>query len=86
MMQFHPDKCEVISITRKHKPTINNYTIHGHQPQHVDSVKYLGLTVSADLRWNKHVDRVVAKANSTLGFLRPNLHINNPTVKAKAYQ
>ena len=86
MMQFHPDKCEVISITRKHKPTIHNYTMHGHQLQHVDSVKYLGLTVSADLRWNKHVDRVVAKANSTLGFLRRNLHIKNPTVKAQAYK
>ena len=29
MMQFHPDKCEVISITRKKNPIITNYTLHG---------------------------------------------------------
>ena len=50
MMQFHPDKCEVISITRKKNPIITNYTLHGHQLQHVNSMKYLGLTVSNDLR------------------------------------
>ena len=86
MMQFHPDKCEVISITRKKNPIITNYTLHGHQLQHVNSEKYLGLTVSNDLRWDKHVDRVVAKANNTLGFLRRNLNIHNPKVKAHAYK
>ena len=86
IMQFHPDKCEVISITRKKNPIITNYTLHGHQLQHVNSVKYLGLTVSNDLRWDKHVDRAVAKANNTLGFLRRNLNIHNPKVKAHAYK
>ena len=85
MMQFHPDKCEVINITRKKNPIITNYTLHGHQ-LHVNSVKYLGLTVSNDLRWDKHVDRVVAKANNTLVFLRRNLNIHNPKVKAHAYK
>ena len=86
MMQFHPDKCEVISITCKKNPIITNYTLHGHQLQHVNSVKYLGLTVSNDLRWDKHVDQVVAKANNTLSFLRRNLNIHNPKVKAHAYK
>ena len=86
MMKFHPDKCEVISITRKKKTTINNYTMHGHQLQHVNCLKYLGLTVTDDLRWNKHVDRVVSKANNTINFLRRNLRINNPKVKAHAYK
>ena len=81
-MQFHPDKCEVISITRKENPIITNYTLHGHQLQHVNSVKYLGLTVSNDLCWDKHVDQVVAKANNTLSVLRRNLNIHNPKVKA----
>lgn len=29
-MVFHPDKCNVISITRKHHHIKYNYTLHGH--------------------------------------------------------
>ena len=86
MMEFHPGKCEVISITRKRNPQIHGYTIHGHQLRHVSCVKYLGLTVSADLRWNRHVDKVVAKSSNTLNFLRRNLRIRNTRVKAQAYK
>ncbi|XP_072033974.1 uncharacterized protein [Amphiura filiformis] len=60
--------------------------MHGHQLEHVNYIKYLGLTVSHDLRWDKHVDRVVAKANNTLNFLRRNLNVNNPKVKAQAFK
>jgi len=28
-MEFHPDKCEIISITRKKNPTKYPYTLHG---------------------------------------------------------
>jgi len=28
-MEFHPDKCEIISITRKKKHTKYPYTLHG---------------------------------------------------------
>ena len=87
MMEFHPEKCEVINtITRKPNPVVFNYTMHGHKLQHVDSIKYLGLTIAKDLRWDKHIDCIVAKANRTLGFLRRNININNPKLKAQAYK
>jgi hypothetical protein len=86
MMKFHPEKCEVITISRKKNPVIYNYTMHGHQLSHVSSIKYLGLTISDDLRWDKHVDKVVAKANSTLGFLRRNINIRNTAIKSHAYK
>jgi len=84
-MEFHPDKCEVISITRKKYPVKYPYTLHGHL-KHVDVVKYLGVKISHDFRWNDHIDYVTAKANSTLGFVRRNINSNNPEVKERGIQ
>ena len=52
----------------------------------VDSAKYLGVTLSTDLRWNRHIDNITHKANQTLGFLRRNLKINSVALKTKAYR
>ena len=82
MMQFHSDKCEVISISRKKNPITHTYTIHGHQLKHINCIKYLGLTISKDLRWNKHVDKAVAKANNTLSFLHCNINIRSHASKS----
>ena len=51
-----------------------------------DSAKYLGVTLSTDLRWNRHIDNITHKANQTLGFLRRNLKINSVALKTKAYR
>jgi len=80
-IEFHRDKCEVISITRKKNPVKHPYTLHGHLLKHVDVVKYLGVKISHYLRWNDHIDYVTAKTNSTLGFVCKNININNPEVK-----
>ena len=67
-MEFHPDKCEIISITRKQKPALYPYTLHGQQLKHVDVVKYLGIQISHDLRWDKHTDHITAKPIQPLTF------------------
>jgi hypothetical protein len=36
------------------------------------SAKYLGVTISDDLKWESHIN-ICGKANKTLGFLRRNL-------------
>ena len=85
MMEFHPGKCQVLSITRNRSKVKRNYTLHGHVLESVNSAKYLGVTITPDLRWNKHIDNITAKANNTLSFLRRNLQINSPELKTKAY-
>jgi len=45
MMEFHPQKCEVISIIRKRKPTKYTYSLYGQELKHVNSVKYIGVTI-----------------------------------------
>ena len=39
-MAFHPDKCNVLTITRKRKPIVREYQLHGHTLEAVKSAKY----------------------------------------------
>ena len=85
-MSFHPEKCEVIHITTKKYPIIHKYTLHGHTLLSVPQIKYLGVQISQDLKWNSHINSISSKANQTLGFLKRDLKINSQTIKEKAYK
>ncbi len=85
-MAFHPDKCNVLSITRSRTPITYSYTLRGHILQHTNTAKYLGLTISSDLRWDKHISGICNKATSTLSFLRRNLKIGSRHIKEQAYK
>ena len=50
-----------------------SYTIEGTVLENVDSIKYLGVTITNDLKWNNLITNICTKANRTLGFLRRNL-------------
>lgn len=85
-MEFHPDKCQVLTISRK-KNTINHpYHLNGHSLTHVEKAKYLGITIQSDMRWNHHIQNITAKASRTLGFLKRNLQINSVALKSTAYK
>ena len=85
-MEFHPDKCNVLSITRNKTPVVYDYRLHGHTLQHVSSAKYLGVTFNSKLTWGEHIDNMTQKANKTLGFLRRNVQVSNPQLKQQAYR
>ena len=86
LMQFNPDKCEVIRITNKRNPLTNKYYIHDTELLTVKDAKYLGVTVSSDLSWNKHVDKTVKKATTSLNFLKRNLQGCPTGVKDQCYK
>ena len=85
MMKFHPDKCQVLSVTKNKTPIIKNYLLHSHTLEHVTSAKYLGVTITSDLKWENHIRNICLKANKTIGFLKRNLNISNSAIKEKAY-
>ena len=85
LMEFNAEKCQVLRVTRRRHIVEHQYTLHGKELETCTAAKYLGITISSDLRWNKHVDEVCSKANKTLGFLRRNLRVSSPKLKTLAY-
>ena len=78
---------QVRLLTRKQIKKIHaSYTLEGTDLENVESIKYLGVTITNDLRWNTHVRNVCTKANRTLGFLRRNLHPCPQEVKEAVYK
>ena len=84
-MAFHPQKCTTIHISKKRKPTICDYHLHGHTLESVPGGKYLGLYISKDLSWREHINQTTAKASRSVGFLRRNLRSCPQEVKSQAY-
>ena len=46
MMKLHPDKCQVLAITKKKMLIKKNCNLHDHTLEHVPSAKYLGITTT----------------------------------------
>ena len=61
-MEFNFQKCELLRITNKKNPLIFNYCIASKSIRQVSQTKYLGVTITSDLSWNKHVQTITNKA------------------------
>ena len=86
-MRFQPVKCSIMQITRKPIKKINaSYNLEGNVLANLENIKYLGVTITSDLKWNTHVSNICTKANRTLGFLRRNLSACPQDVKGSAYK
>ena len=83
-MRFQPTKCNMMQLIRK--KVIATYTLEGTVLENVDRIKYLGVTLTNDLRWNTRVGDICTKANGTLGFLRSNISSCPRDVKEMAYK
>ena len=83
-MRFQSAKCNIMQITRKRtNRTEASYTLEGTVFENVDSIKYLGVTITHDLRWNTYISNMCTKANRTHGFLRRNLYQCPQDVRVK---
>lgn len=85
-MKFNPSKCNILSVTRKKKPTLFTYMLKGQALEQVDRATYLGVDMSSDLSWHHQICKVASKANRSLGFIRRNVKCPNKTTKTLAYQ
>ena len=63
-MRFQPAKCIMMQLTKKHnniqafKFVYPLNTLEGTVLENVESIKYLGVTITSDLKWNSHIRNV----------------------------
>ncbi len=66
---------EIILDFRKSKRTEHSALfIHGEEVERIESFKFLGLQISADLTWSTHISQQVGKAQHRIYFLRKLKH------------
>ena len=87
-MEFNVGKCFTMRVGGRQRGRSKMdppmYSLHGQVLCITDNTKYLGLTITSDLKWNRHIQKVTSKANSVLGLLRRNLRIASKAVKTQA--
>ena len=87
-MSFNKSKCYSMSITHKCKPLKFTYEMNDTPLTEVEHYPYLGVVISKDLTWSRHIQKKCNKANSNsmLGLLRRNIHCCPTEVKSIAYK
>ena len=85
-MKFQPVKCKIMSISRKHNPIYVKYVLNGVELTRVNCIKYLGVDITNDLSWGKHIQGICNKGNRILGVFYRNLSFCPRDVKLAAYK
>ena len=62
-MEFNQSKCQVLHISRSHRPIEHSYTMHGQVLDSKDHARYLGVDISSDLNFNHNINRVTVNAS-----------------------
>jgi hypothetical protein len=71
LVKFSPPKTEEMIISNKrNKPIHPDLQFDNTTIKRVDDHKHLGVTISHDLSWSKHIKEVTAKATRRLGVMR----------------
>ena len=85
-MSFHLQNCTAMNITKRRTALPSQYQLHGHTLATDMEAKYLGVQITADLRWDAHITDICNKANKTLGFLRRNIKTTDERLKKCSIQ
>ena len=84
-MRFNAAKCNIMRVSRTRDPRLFNYSLTGQVLEEVMDAKCLGVTLSNDLEWSKHIATMPNKANSKHSFLRRSLKGCPEKLKQTAY-
>ena len=84
-MKFNVSKCNILSSATHRSPLLKFYQLNNIVLYHVEATKYLGILIHQSLNFDAHIQQIVSKANSKLGFLKRNLRGCPGDLKRSAY-
>ena len=83
-MTFNVAKCKTLHFSTKKFPTDQSQYHLGGQPlERVSVIKDLGVSVSCDPKWGRHIAEIVSKSNKILGLIKRVCRDMNDTQKRK---
>ena len=70
-MQFNSAKCKFMLVSRRRNNTTPSppMCLNGSPLESVPTFKYLGVLLSSDLTWSKHVQSICSRARQLIGLL-----------------
>ena len=84
-MKFNADKCHLMRFTIRQNITDAKYHLGGQPLSSVSEYPYLGVLLSTDTLWQKHLTQVSNKATRMLGLLQRNLRSSSRKIREMAY-
>ena len=69
-MEFNIKKCKIKKIIWKKQPFTSTFYLNNIESGEVDEFRDLGVITDHHMRWNSHVNCVVAKANKMLRLIK----------------
>jgi hypothetical protein len=71
LVLYNSKKTQVMTISRK-KQEIKDpkFLFFDTELTETDRLKFLGVTITSNLNWSKHIDSIKAKASRKMGILR----------------
>ena len=67
-MELNINKCSVLSITLKRNSIFHDYNILGAMLKRITNHDYLGVTISSDPIWLRHVKKIIIRQTEPLVY------------------
>jgi len=87
-LELNSSKCKYMVISKKRHPTLPNHhlSISSQPLERVSTFKYLGVWLSDDLRWSRHIEVVTKRASKQVGMIfRRFYSYSNPEILKQLY-
>ena len=85
LLKFNVKKCKVMHISKNCNSLKMNYHIGKKQLEVTNCEQYLGIFISDDLSWKKHIQSIVSSSFQKLGLVNRVFYHCSPDIKEKLY-
>ena len=86
-MCFNAAKSNVVIFSRNQSQALQSvtYSVNGDIIPQSETVKYLGVLINSNLKWDKHIEYIYSKARRILALIKHTLYQAPPQLKKVAY-